>query len=89
MALELRGDCGVLTLELCGGCGAVALELGGGCGAVGGGCTAAEPQAVAARMTEISANQSFACLNVDKAKSLGLEIALGCAHVPINPWRSL
>ena len=63
MALELGADCGAVALGLGADCGAVALGLGADCGAVGGRCTAAEPQAVAARMTEIPTNPSFACLN--------------------------
>jgi hypothetical protein len=61
VALELGADCGA-ALELGGDCGAVG-ELGGDCGTVGSGSTPGEPQAVAARMTEIPTNLSFACLN--------------------------
>jgi hypothetical protein len=61
--LELGADCGAAALELLGDCSGVGLELAGDCGAVGSGSTPAEPQAVAARMTEIATNLSFASLN--------------------------
>jgi hypothetical protein len=59
VALELGGDCDVVAPDFGGDCDPVASELGSDCGAVGGDCTATEPQATAARVTEIPRNASL------------------------------
>ena len=59
VALELGGDCDVVPPDFGGDCDAVASELGSDCGAVGGDSTATEPQATAARVTEMPRNASL------------------------------